>query len=542
MTDSYCIANEPCPKCGSRDNVAVYSDGHRHCFSQGCDYHTSSDGEDQPRRRMSKMIRADLSMLDGEIKALGKRGITEETCRKWGYKTGKDKHDKTVQIATYCDDAGTPVAQKLRYAGKEFTFIGEPKKAGLYGQHLWRDGGKMVVITEGEIDALSVSQLQGNKWPVVSIPNGAQGAEKAVAKALEWLSKFDKIVLLFDDDEPGRDAAQETAAILPPGKAFIARIDGFKDANEALQHGQGSKVIDAIWGAKEYRPDGIVDITTVIERASQPIVRGLDWPFERLTALTYGRRRGELYGFGAGTGCGKTTLFKQIQAHVITEDKLPIGVFALEEPVAHSAKTLAGVIDGIRYHVPDVEYDPAKLRKTLESLSGKVFLYDHFGAATFETIKDKMRYMAHAFGVRDFFLDHLTALAATLDDDERKAIDKMMADLSKLTLELDSTIYFISHLSTPEGKSHEEGGRVLEKHFRGSRAIGYWSHFLFALERDKQDLDGITTFRVLKDRYTGDANGLTFGLRYDKATGRQVECDLPDGPFKDETGDDDAPF
>src|SRR6185312_3779625 len=155
--------------------------------------------------------------------------------------------------------------------------------------------------------------------------------------------------------------------------------------------------------------------------------------------------------------------------------------FALEEPVAHSAKTLAGVIDGIRYHVPDVEYDPAKLRKTLESMSGKVFLYDHFGAATFETIKDKMRYMAHAFGVHDFFLDHLTALAATLDDDERKAIDKMMADLSKLTLELDSTIYFISHLSTPEGKSHEEGGRVLEKHFRGSRSIGYWSHFLFCL-------------------------------------------------------------
>jgi twinkle protein len=76
-----------------------------------------------------------------------------------------------VQIANYIRD-GVVVAQKVRFPGKDFTFLGKPKDAGLYGMHLWRDGGKMVVITEGEIDALSVSQLQDNKWPVVSVPNG----------------------------------------------------------------------------------------------------------------------------------------------------------------------------------------------------------------------------------------------------------------------------------------------------------------------------------------------------------------------------------
>ena len=81
----------------------------------------------------------------------------------------------------------------------------------------------------------------------------------------------------------------------------------------------------------------------------------------------------------------------------------------------------------------------------------------------------------------------------------------------------------------------EEGARVMERHFRGSRSIGYWSHFLFGIERDKQNLAGVTTFRVLKDRYTGDANGLTFGLSYDKDSGLLEQCDLPSegGDFKD---------
>jgi twinkle protein len=539
MSDSHVIGKEPCPKCGSRDNLARYSDGHAHCFGAGCDYRERATDLPQPQRSNTKG--ASMSLLNGEVRALGKRGLTEETCRVWGYKVGT-YNDKPVQIATYCDPTGTPVAQKLRFADKSFTVLGDGKKRGLYGQHLWRDGGKMVVITEGEIDALTVSQLQGNKWPVVSIPDGAQSAAKSVARALEWLGKFDKVVLLFDNDEPGKLAAAEAAAVLPPGKAFIGTIPGFKDANEALTAGQGKAVIDAIWGAKEYRPDGIVDIESVIERAMQPIVRGRDWPWPSLTEKTYGRRRAELYGFGGGTGIGKTTVFKQIQAHILEVDKLPIGVFALEEPVHHSAKTLAGVIDGVRYHVPGVVYEPAKLEATLRGMSGKVYLYDHFGAATFDTIVDKMRYMAHAFGVKDFFLDHLTALAATMGDDERKAIDKMMAELSALTIELDATIYYISHLTTPEGKSHEEGGRVLEKHFRGSRAIGFWTHFIFAIEGNKQEQDSPRVFRVLKDRYTGDANGLTFGLQYSKATGRLTECALPeDGPFRDETyarGDD----
>jgi hypothetical protein len=34
-------------------------------------------------------------------------------------------------------------------------------------------------------------------------------------------------------------------------------------------------------------------------------------------------------------------------------------------------------------------------------------------------------------------------------------------------------------------------------------------------------------FRVLKDRYTGDSAGVTFGLAYSRETGLMTECELP---------------
>lgn len=525
--ESNAVGKEACPKCQesgndtSGDNLVRYDDGHGHCFA--CGFHQSEKGEGKKvRSKKSKST----ELLQMQCVRLGKRKITEATCKHMGYGIATYQGEP-VQVANYMRD-GAVVAQKVRTADKDFVFLGEPKRSGLFGQHLWRDGGKRLIITEGEIDALTVSQLMNNKWPVVSVPNGAAGAAKAVAKEIEWVSKYERVVLAFDMDDPGQEAAKEVAALLPPGKVAIAHLPA-KDPNEALVEGRSDALIQSLWEAKVYRPDGVVDVESLIEQALAPIEVGLPWPWESLTIKTHGRRRREIYGFGAGTGVGKSTIFKQIAQHIIETEQTPVGMLMLEENPAHTLKTVAGMVMGKRVHVPGVKYDTAKLRKTLDGLAGRVYFYDHFGAATFDTIKDRVRYMVHALGVRDIFLDHLTALAASVgDDDERRAIDRMMAELSAMAQELNITLYFVSHLATPQGASHEEGGRVMERHFRGSRSIGYWSHFLFGIERDKQDPDGVITFRVLKDRYTGDSAGLTFGLEYDTDTGRLTECPLPD--------------
>jgi twinkle protein len=527
-------AREQCPECAekggdtSEDNLARYEDGGAHCHA--CGYHEFGDESDRPAKKTKKAA----GLIDFEPANLPARGIDRETCAKFGYGYGEWSGTK-VQVATYCDKNGRPVAQKLRDANKRFTITGDAKRMGLFGEHIWKSGGKMLVITEGEIDALTVSQLQQNKWPVVSLPNGASSAAKSVANSIEFVESFEKVILMFDMDEPGREAAKATADMLSPGKAFIARLPE-KDANECLLMNKGKAVIDAMWNAKPYRPDGVISISEVADKAAADIEVGRPWPWQSLTDRTYGRRYGELYGFGGGTGCGKSTVFKQIAKHIIETEKVPVGLIMLEEPPAMTAKTIAGMFMGKRVHVPEVEYDRDELRHTLAKLDGRVYLYDHFGSMSFDVIKQKIRYMVRALGVRDIFLDHLTALAAAIDTDERKAIDAIMAELSSLTQELDCTIYYVSHLTTPEGKAHEEGGRVLEKQFRGSRSIAYWSHFLFGIERDKQDEEGVTVFRVLKDRFTGDAAGLRFGLRYSTTTGLLEECPLPtesdDNPFK----------
>jgi len=101
------------------------------------------------------------------------------------------------------------------------------------------------------------------------------------------------------------------------------------------------------------------------------------------------------------------------------------------------------------------------------------------------------------------------------------------------------------HDGIPCRTCREEGGRVTIKQFRGSRGICQWSSFMFALERDQQSDDPAerckTTFRILKDRYTGRSTGSTFGLTYDRTTGRLNE-DVGGGGFKDETTTDKPDF
>lgn len=536
--DSNFVCHIECDDCGSSDANALYDDGHTHCFA--CDKTKRGDGEPQPTTRKNPVSK---DLVTGEIRALAKRNISEDTCKHWRYQVGQ-YNGKTVQIANYCDESGTPIAQKIRFPDKDFIAIGDTKKMGLYGQHLWRDGGKMLVITEGEIDALSVSQLQSNKWPVVSVPTGAKGAAKTIAKQIEWVSKFDKVVFLLDDDEPGREAAKECAALLAPGKAFIGRIAGFKDANEALQAHEGSKVIDAIWGAKAYRPDGLVSVDDIAEEVTKPIVEGLPWCFPTLSKATYGRRAGEVYGLGAGTGIGKTDFLSQQIAYDVTELGEKVGVIYLEQKPVETAKRIAGKVASKRFHVPDGSWSKDELWVALSAINGKVTFYDSFGQTEWDAVKEKIRYMAVAQGIRLFYLDHLTALADT--EDEKGSLEQIMKEMAGLANELQIIIHFVSHLTTPEGKPHEEGGRVTIRHFKGSRAIGFWSYLMIALERNQQAEDEddrkITIVRVLKDRYTGQATGLIFGLGYDAASGRLFECPLPDPnerpAFSDETGGD----
>jgi twinkle protein len=97
----------------------------------------------------------------------------------------------------------------------------------------------------------------------------------------------------------------------------------------------------------------------------------------------------------------------------------------------------------------------------------------------------------------------------------------------------------VSHLSTPEGQSHEEGGRLKIKHFKGSRSIGFWAHDLIGMERNTQAEEEeerrSTIYRILKCRkYGRRATGKTFEIVIDDKTGRLIEA-AAEPQFSDET-------
>ena len=326
--DSEFLHHTTCDKCGSSDGNAVYSNGTSFCF--GCRTWAMVDGVEnnspKPIPKGGLMVDA---LLKGEYKPLPARGISDKICKKYGYSIGTDNNNNKVQIADYYDKTGELVAQKLRYKDKKFKFIGTPKKATLFGQNAFRSGGNQITITEGEIDALSIAEAIDGSYPVVSIPSGATSARGAISQNIEYLNSFNTVVLWFDNDKPGQEALEQCFSLFPAGKVKVIQTALGKDANEILvSHGKKA-LRDAFYETKDYRPDGILTPADLLEDLQKPVQEGSPWCFESLTKATYGRRTGEIYAIGAGTGVGKTDFFTQQITYDITKLNIKCGLFFL---------------------------------------------------------------------------------------------------------------------------------------------------------------------------------------------------------------------
>lgn len=535
------LGKGPCDDCGSSDACATFDDGHTHCFSCGVTHQNKESRMHTPATRQpSPLVTIDT------ITELRTRSLTQATASRWGVGVGHDAvFGAPVVVFPYRDEAGNVVAQKIRTPDKKFRVAGDLKQAQLFGQHLARSSSKIVIITEGEFDAMAVDQaLTNDRWhpAVVSIPNGAQGARKALLDNLDWLSSYEKVVLCFDMDEPGRAAAAECVALFEPGKAAIAVLPE-KDANDLVKDGKSAELKDAIFNAQPHTPDGIVTIDDVFDQVVELPSRGFKWCLPDLDDATFGRRWGDVFTIGAGTGIGKTTFMFQQAAFDLAEG-LHVGFFALETMPAETVRRLAGIHAQKAFHSPDsgtTKDDIVAGVNALKALPGKLHLYDAFGVAKWTSIRDRIRFLNKAHGVRVFYVDHLTALAAADPENERTALEAIMASAAALASELQVWIGFVSHLSRPEKGSHEEGARVTLRSFKGSSMIPAWSHFLFGLERDQQSDDPaereITTLRVLKDRFTGLSTGFTLPLTYDKHTGLLKPADRRDNLFANTEGD-----
>lgn len=135
----------------------------------------------------------------------------------------------------------------------------------LYGSWLVADDAKQLVITEGEIDALTV--YSAGIRNVVSMPAGTNNQDW-IELQFEWLEKFESIVLWFDADVAGKKAVKEVAMRLGRHRISIVETQ-HKDANEMLTTLAKTAGVD----------EALKQIKHAVETAS-------DFPVEDLEPLT----------------------------------------------------------------------------------------------------------------------------------------------------------------------------------------------------------------------------------------------------------------
>lgn len=514
-------AHLPCPECSSSDAYCIYSDGHGYCFS--CRVHIKdATVPESDHKNIRETNRSVSQFVQGSYQDLPERKLFEKTLRMFKYTIKDGRH-----YAPYFTRNGEFVAQKVRDQNKEFWAVGDMKAATLFGQQLWKMGGKKLVVFEGEIDCMSYAQVSGYTWECVSIPKGAQGAASAIRQELEFVESFEEVIFCFDDDESGQKAALECAALLSPGKAFIAKLP-LKDANEMLVANRGADLKQAIFNAKEFRPDGIrrgneLSYADIIKASP----RGLQVPYGELDKIIRGIRKRELIMFTAGSGIGKSTIVRELGVHLLKEHKQKVGWVMLEESIQ---KTAQGIV-AIDHNVPLMHLveeprliEEADWQRSMDQLVNQSAFYESFGSTEVENLMSKLRYLAVGCMCDFIILDHVSMVVSGLDVEERKTIDILMTKLRQFCEQTGVGILAVSHLKRNAVKgSFNEGAEVSLNDLRGSAGLEQISDIVIGLERDQQADDEAKAnriqFRVLKNRPFGTTGVAGYSI-YDRNTGR----------------------
>lgn len=511
-----------CSKCGSSDALTPYSDG-AYCFSCNSKTFTTEDKTTSPK--VIKMTKP-FNPVIGTVKPLIKqRGINLNTTSKWNYQIGKAFNPETGQeedchIAQFMKD-GEIVGQKVRFNNKTFASYGDTQT--LYGKWLW-NSGRYIIITEGELDALSISQVMNNRYPVVSLPLGAQSASKIIKKELCWLEdNFEHVVLCFDNDEAGNRAVQECSGLFSPGKCLISRLSE-KDANDCLMAGKIEELARIPFTAKPYRPDGVVTVADLLPYLDETPERGLPLPWQGLDDMLYGIEVPSLTLLTSGTGQGKTEIIKSIAANLIKEDNnIKVGMILLEESVNKTAIKMAGKMANQRFDSPQYEFAKERKEAAIQELSdlNNLFLYDNHGNKDWDKLKTVIRHMAVSEGCKVVFLDHITALTDCSENPNQLG-EKIVTELNSLALSCGVAIIAISHIRkfSSSQQTAEDGGDISLDDLKGTGAIKQWFWNIISITKAGEG-DEYKHFRkltLLKCRNFGEHVGTKIYLRYSPET------------------------
>lgn len=537
------LSKGPCPKCGSKDNNVVYTDGHEHCFTPGCKHFKpapgGSGGGNPPATAETAPAtsRSSLPTPSFPAEGLTKRVLYADTLRRFGYGL-VTFNGQQVQAAPYYSMAGEKVALKLRFPDKDFPLLKGPSYPGrlnecqLFGRHVYGDSkDKRLVITEGEIDAMSVAQVMGDAAACVSVNSGADSAAACLKANYLWVDRFAEVILWLDDDEPGRKATEECAKLFRVGKVRVAKAgSGCKDASDLLQRNLPGDIKEAVYKAQAWRPRGIVNAKespadVLAPKDDDANHWAFDWPWPSVQDFMGPMKAGQVIYHVAGTGVGKTVALAELE-DALRLQECKVGVMHFEDTRRDAKLHIMTVSANQRLDIEPMPDDRMAALHEKVFGGGCIELFDPETAEwSVDAIMGYIRYMAKALDCMVIVLDPLSFIVAGLDAavDERRALDKVSRDIAALAKELSICIHVSHHLTRPDqGPSHEEGGPTSLRQVRGSGGIANFASEVIGHERNQQ-AEGedflLTQLRSLKNR-PRSRTGVMGVLEYNMQTGR----------------------
>lgn len=353
-----------CPYCGGRtvdkDKFSINLDsGQFQCFRASCgargnmltlanDFNFSLGREwDDYYRLPTRKVYTKLIQLKEKIipknfaiEYMAKRGISEDIVRRYQITTRNDM--PTVLSMPFFDEENKMQFVKYRITdpaqvekfGKEFTE--KNCKAILYGMNCCNTENHTLVITEGQIDSLSLAEAGIEN--AVSVPTGANGFTW-LPHCWNWMKKNFNTIIVFGDHEKGHITLLDELNARLGSSILIKHIkeDDYrecKDANEILQKYGKEQLRICVKNAVKVKSEALIDISEV-KRIDVSAMDKIRTHIPEIDSLVGGICLGGLTVITGKAGEGKSTFASQILAYAVDQGykcmaysgELPNGIF-----------------------------------------------------------------------------------------------------------------------------------------------------------------------------------------------------------------------
>lgn len=390
----------------------------------------------------------------------------------------------------FMDDSGL-VMCKVREAkdgAKPKPTEGGCKKI-LFGWQGIDPNSRYIVIHEGEIDALSGASYG---LPSVSVPFGGGGGDKQDWIANEWnnLARFEEIYICMDNDEPGKEAAQEIVKRLGAARCFVVTLPR-KDMNECLMDGVSrEEIFECLKNADTLKPEGLKHASEFFDDVDELFNPKNEEP-EGYTLPFYGYaykirlRAGELSLWTGKTGAGKS----QTLSHVIVDNirqgaKVCIASYEMAPKRSlYRMVKQAGNLSWDSLAEEAAKPSHGYLKAIFNWWDDQLYLFDRVGKAGVAETLEIFDYAMKRFGCDVFVVDSLMRLGIGSEDYE--AQEKAVYELVNWAVDNNVHIHLVAHAR--KGGTDQGQSKVPDlDDVKGGQEIAANAFNVFAVWRNKK--------------------------------------------------------